>query len=42
MQELLDAEAPMREPAAVPKNIALHGYPSAGIGCQCHLKKGLP
>lgn len=37
MQELLDAQAPMREPAAVPKNIALHGYPSAGIGCQSHL-----
>ena len=37
MQELLNAQAPIHEPAAVPKNIALHGYPSAGIGCQSHL-----
>lgn len=37
MQDLFDAEAPMREPAAEPKNIALDGYLSAGIGCQCHL-----
>lgn len=37
MQDLFDAEAPMREPAAEPTYIALHGYPPAGIGCQCHL-----
>lgn len=37
MQDLFDAEAPMRELPVVPQNIALHGYPWAGIGCQCHL-----